>query len=92
MGIAFALNNILPEVCHAGGARSVELCLCDITFQAMMILLISIYFNLSFPRHEFTMHSLRNFNNECSSMCVSIGFNETFDYGKDKGCVFVKEF
>ena len=36
MGIAFM----------SGGARSVELFLCDITFQAM-ILLISIYFNLS---------------------------------------------
>ena len=33
-------------------------------------------------------HSLRNFNNECLCMCVSIGFNESFDDGKDKSCVF----
>ena len=25
-------------------------------------------------------------------MCVNIGFNESFDDGKEKSCVFVKEF
>ena len=39
MGIAF------PETDMSGGARSVELCLCDITFRSY---LISIYFNLSY--------------------------------------------
>ena len=35
---------------------------------------------------------LRNFNNECVCYYIIIGFNESFDDGKDKSCVFVKEF
>ena len=34
LGIVFALNILLPEVCQTGGTRNVKLCLCDITFQA----------------------------------------------------------
>ena len=55
MGIAFTLNNILPEVCQAVHA----------VWSCIYILLISVYH-----------HSFRNFNNECSTMSVSIGFND----------------
>ena len=65
-----------------------ELCLCDITFQAMILLILISHF-----RHELYQQMFTTiFNNECSSMCVSIGFNESFDDGKDKSYVFVKEY
>ena len=44
------------------------------------------------------VYSLRNFNTKiqnvrvCCVYDIIIGFNESFDDGKDKSCVFVKEF
>ena len=75
-----------------------ELCLCDITFHTgyadpIDLNIFQSLINISAMNYATNFHHfLRHFNNECSSMCVSIGFNESFDDGKDKSCVFVKEF
>ena len=64
-----------------------ELCLCDITFQAMIILLISIYISISHTDID-EISAMKYINHHSLGilimnvrvyMCVNIGFNECFD-------------